>query len=369
MNNKRQIRLVISLFSIAALIFAIQGLISIKKDPDFGSVDTKGWIAGIERTEKGQRAIIIKPDGEIEVSPDHLEKSFDSSLRWQPDGQRLYFMSDRKGKARNLYRWNLATNRVQKRTLSKRPKSNPQFHKPNSACKTSSCLLISSAKVLEFESHSGSTPQVLPPISGNGVNTAKLIAIYDALGENFIKAQWSQDNSWIIATIRKKNLSQVLIAQNMKSADQAPIVLLKGRNIDFDVNNQGGIAATFTDKNDEHFLATTQLHKIALKQPIDLQKIMASTSAPFSKPKFDYTNSKIAFLQKGKVLSLSMKSKSEDFYVVSGEDVVDFSWSADSKNIIYIEDNRIFRTLWNKNDPEAIAQDLDLTEIACSPQV
>ncbi|MFX9042746.1 hypothetical protein ABTN45_20195, partial [Acinetobacter baumannii] len=71
--------------------------------------------------------VAIKPDGTIVESPDFVKGSRDRDAVWRPDGNRIFFSSDREEKAFNIYRWNLATNKVVRRTLGKIGKTDPSF--------------------------------------------------------------------------------------------------------------------------------------------------------------------------------------------------------------------------------------------------
>jgi hypothetical protein len=127
-NRKLATRGIIGLFAIAAIVWLYTFLKHTGSDIDTGAVNSVGWIATLRRTEgDGFQAVVIKPDGSILESPGYVKGAHDQHLVWRPDGNRIFFSSDREDNAYNLYRWNLATNVVERRTLGKLAKTDPSF--------------------------------------------------------------------------------------------------------------------------------------------------------------------------------------------------------------------------------------------------
>lgn len=126
LQRKRNVWAILALV-IVALVYGYQWLKDRDADIDIGSVSSKGWISMISMKDTGSVAAILKPDGTILEAPGAKPESSDRDLVWRPDGNRIFFSSDREGGAYNIYRWNLSTNVVMRRTLGKISKSDPSF--------------------------------------------------------------------------------------------------------------------------------------------------------------------------------------------------------------------------------------------------
>jgi hypothetical protein len=239
LNKNKQFRFALGLLVIAALAWLLVGLRSIKTDADFGSVDTVGWYAIIEKHSRGSQVVVYKPDGTKLSSPDFPSGATDHQPTWSPDGQRLYFISNRKTKHHNIYRWNLARNIVEQRTYNNRPKESLDFGLNDHPNANKTALVVSGAQVLEFNAQDGSMKQLLPSAIGEPNDVAQGLAFYSQLGNRVLKALWGPGRREIFAMLKDDLGHEVVICQKIGSSD-VPLVLAKGNHfvMDRDVHGQ-----------------------------------------------------------------------------------------------------------------------------------
>lgn len=244
--QKMLLRFAIGLFLMAGLFFGYQWLRDRGEDLDFGTADTAGWLAAIELLDEGARAVVVLPDGTIRPSPGHTETTVDRDLSWRPDGNRLFFLSNREGSAFNIYRWNLASNDVVVRSFGTRSKGRPTFLPPDVPGANETALITSGGFVLEYNPRDGSTFQVLPPVTkerlgdqaeGTGA-LGQFDALYQRLGTAFRAASWMRRRDQIVA-VMTRDIGEVLIVQDLGSRTP-PIPVVAGMRIDFDVNQRNG---------------------------------------------------------------------------------------------------------------------------------
>src|SRR5262245_38026520 len=116
MTHRLELRLVLGLFAIAALVLGYQWWRGIKSDPDFGQANTVGMIGAIEETADGDQAVVFKPDGTKIPSAGYRQGAVDRNFVWRPDGERAFFISDR-GQGIHIFRWNPDGGDPQQRTI------------------------------------------------------------------------------------------------------------------------------------------------------------------------------------------------------------------------------------------------------------
>lgn len=154
----------------AVMVVAIFGYKSVlgNNDPsDIGTADTKGWVAAIQQADDGNQLVIIKPDGTIMPAPGYVKGKEDRDPVWRPDGNRVFFSSDREEGAFNIYRWNLANNLVERRTLGKIGKSQPSFA-PKAPLTDKYPLMVFGGTAWELDETAGKGFQVVPPNKKGG---------------------------------------------------------------------------------------------------------------------------------------------------------------------------------------------------------
>jgi len=255
MNRKLGLRLAFGLLALAALILIYQWFREFGQDVDLpAKADTVGQIAAIHVLEDGAQVVLIQPDGTIRPSPDYRKGATDKDPVWQPDGNRLYFCSDREVGSFNLFRWNPASDKVSRRTVGSTSKSSPSFGS-GMADAERRLLLMAGGFVNEVDPRDASSRQVLPPTAvaqstdPEGGAAGQFDAIYRRLGESFTSARWGRGGKLIIAVMAREN-GQVLIVQGLEPTQASdstvvrippPIAVVAADRIDYDVAPDGRV--------------------------------------------------------------------------------------------------------------------------------
>ncbi|MFN3728689.1 MAG: hypothetical protein ACK4XJ_03130 [Fimbriimonadaceae bacterium] len=245
MNNRVAVRFVLGLFLIAILVFVFQWWRNASQDLGaLGSADTAGDIAMIEFLDEGSRAMILRPNGEFIESPGYREGARDMDLAWQPDGNRLFFTSDREDRTFNIFRWNPGRNVVERRSLGSRSQGRISFGPSNVPNANRAALITAGGFVMEYDAVEAATRQALPPTAreiarddGNATNQFEML--YRRLGESFRAVRWGKNRDTIIAVMRREG-GEVLVVQDMKNLDEPPTPIAAGREIEFDVSYETG---------------------------------------------------------------------------------------------------------------------------------
>lgn len=165
-NQKLLLRSAIGLFVLAAFFYGFQWFKNWNADLDLGVSNTKGWIAALEYVPGGTRAAVIRADGTILRSPSYVQGAADRDVTWRPDGNRIYFASDREDKSYNIYRWNLDKGLVDRRTLGKLSKMAPAFPEGLPAKDNLNPLIVYGGMAWELDPANGEATQVYPPKQG-----------------------------------------------------------------------------------------------------------------------------------------------------------------------------------------------------------
>ncbi|MEA2552390.1 MAG: hypothetical protein QOJ65_566 [Fimbriimonadaceae bacterium] len=235
----------IALLVVAALVLAIvlvQGVQDIDLPP---TADTVGMVAAVEYLPNGSRVVLIKPDGTIVRSPGYKDGANDREPVWRPDGNRLFFSSDRDDGQVHLFRWNPASNKVERRTLSKGTYTNLVY---SQADQNARGLVASGGKIVEFDPVGGAAALVLPPtaraVQSNPEEgaTSSMDIMYGRYGNSFKKAAWFGGKKYV-AAILKGDRGETLILQPMEAKDgriQPPLPVSGGDRIDMDVSPKTG---------------------------------------------------------------------------------------------------------------------------------
>lgn len=236
---------------LAVLFFGMKMLLGNRDIGGLGSADTKNFIAAIKFHERGSQVVYIKPDGSIVESNSYEEGASDQEPVWSPNGNLLYFVSNREIKgvkkgANNIFRWNIGRDLIEPRSQGTRSKSTPIFEAGDPAGNAASAILTSGQTALTFSPQDGSMHQLLPPIGrevvvsdqGNENSTSAFEQIYSKFGQSFKKALLTNDGRSIVAVMRRED-GEVLIAQNI-AENTSPIMIAAGQYIDVEKNPANG---------------------------------------------------------------------------------------------------------------------------------
>ena len=251
--HKLAVRTLIAVVSLGALLYGVQALRDYYKDPGrVGHANTSEAIAAVELLNDGQQVVVIQPNGDILRSPDFKPGSTERDAAWQPDGSRLYYVSDRLDQTYQVFRWRpISGGESESRTMGTRGKSNPTF--APDAKPDDSLLMTSMGGALELDPVNRKMQQVLPPRQNEipqgtaeeegGGGSSEFNAIYGQLGDSFGKAQYLPGGKAIVAILRRDR-GDVLIVHELAAAGEKakrPTPLAAGDKIEFSMGRDGTV--------------------------------------------------------------------------------------------------------------------------------
>lgn len=255
--KKLGLRTLLAVVLIGGLFIGLRAFLDYNRDPgSYGTVETPEMIAAVEFLRDGQQAVAIKPDGTILRSPEFKPGQTERDLAWQPDGGRIYYISDRKDGTFQVFRWRpVEGGESDDRSIGTRGKSNPSFA-PDATGKDD--LLISSmGTIQELDPVNRKTRQVLPPVGNEitqgtaeeegGGGSSMFRALYGELGDSFARAQLLPGGKQIIALMRG-NRGDVLVLQDLVAGSNGklkrPVPLSAGDRVEFSVAKDGTVVFT-----------------------------------------------------------------------------------------------------------------------------
>ncbi len=250
-------RILIGAVILVGLVLGIQWLTSLQGDLDLGTASTVGMIAAVQLEDDGQSAVIVKEDGTVVKNNGWQPGNQDRDLAWDPDGQRLFFVSDRQEETFHVYRWNPDKNNVpEKRSIDKAGRSSMFFDLEKHSETDRTALITTRGTVQRFNPKDGSFTQVLPPSNSAGAteeggSTTAMEGTYGRLGgTSFRNAVWLKERTWAAAVMRTDD-GEILLVQPLFSADGKPTrpqVIMAAKKIDMAVNPKtGALVFTFMD--------------------------------------------------------------------------------------------------------------------------
>ncbi len=247
-NHKLVVRSGILMIALLVLFFGYAWLRNRGADIDLGAADTKYWFAALEYTQgSGSQAVVIKPDGTVLRSPGYKPGAHDRDVVWRPDGNRIFFSSDRSDEGFNIYRWNLATGVVEKRTLGKLSKSNPSFPSAAAAVGAKNPLMVYSGMAWELDPGEGKAIQLVPPKEGKDSaqvdtrdesSSEKVGGFGEGAAYKVREARYFAGKDWV-AVIRRTDEGDRLIVQSMLDP-QRHLALTAGDKVFIDVDPKSG---------------------------------------------------------------------------------------------------------------------------------
>lgn len=378
----------IAIASILALVLIYNRFVSKARVADPGNFVSKGYISAAIQTADGFQAVLIDPSGQITKSPGYVEGAVDQPPVWSPDGQRVYFVSDRDNGESHVFRWNPVNNAVERRTVDKRTKSYVDFTVPGEST-NKTALVITGGTVMELEPLEGTSKQLLPPKKlggsgqGEGGSTGQFEQLYASIGTSFKAARWSKDKQYIVAVMRRE-IGEVLICQditglpNLDITDpkSRPILIAAGDKIEFDIDPvTGDVAYTLQGFRwpDPRMIPPEFLEKGVAKNPFRHMIGLYSPGEPGPKPpvavamddKFAFGHPRVspdgqmvmasvgpyqgsAVMEPTNLVAMPFRTGggSEGAITLVDEPAVEAEWSPNGKSITYVAQGEGRRNLF-----------------------
>ncbi len=179
----------------------------------------------------------------------------DRDLTWSPKGNFLYFVSDRKDRTFNLFRWSPSSidDAPDQRTIGTRSRDNLRFpaQVTDDADSIAKGLIVTGGMVQEFNPATQATEQILPPTTSEITQSkgteesgteGQFEGIYGNLGTSFRVAAWCGNQKYIAAIMRRE-AGEILIVQEMNIVNgkfPPPRPIMAGDKVDFAVNPKDG---------------------------------------------------------------------------------------------------------------------------------
>lgn len=255
-NQRLLLRSAISLLILAGLFMAFRWYRA--RETDLHGTDTLatvGWIAAIQETDQGNRVVAIKPDGTLVQQGDPPADAEDRDVVWRPDGNFIFFASDRDKGRFAMYRWYPQNGSTpEKRSIGARSQSAPFFLRGDGPLGPDAHALVTAGGVvMEYDPKTPALHQTLPPPdklnsdqsedqSGEGRKSA-FEGEYEHFGTSFKYAKWTPDKSGVFAVMRRET-GEILIYQKLNAPspeEGAPRPIVAGDRVDFDIDQKTGV--------------------------------------------------------------------------------------------------------------------------------
>ncbi len=251
MRSRSARRLLIFVVSLGVVGWLFVWLMGKKGDIQLGS-DTSQMIAALAITPDGSQAVVMDTKGTITKSAAYTQARTDRDITWSPDGNRLFFISDRKEDSFHIFRWDPQRNaEPEQRSIDKAGRSNLVFDPRTATDADLSGLVMVRGTVQEFFPVNGKSSQILPPSKqrvevepgGGAGNTFELL--YNRFGKSFRVARWVKDRRFIAAVMRQEERGETLLIQDFELDKDGklrpPMQVFAAERIEIDVDTKSGV--------------------------------------------------------------------------------------------------------------------------------
>ena len=254
MNRKIAIRFVVGLFTVAALFFGYQFFKNALTVGAFETpVDTTGAVAALQETSQGTKVVVFSASGQKRDLPGSDAQTVDRDFSWSPNGYHLYLSSNRNplgGKgdkgAFNLFRWKYNEESTEPFSNQRRSQSAPRFGPIGDGKRG---VILSGGNVVSFDPITKTGEQIMPPVTkyeanGNQESGAQsgIDTLYSKLGNSFRAAQWTPTMTSMLAVMRRDD-GEVFIYHDFtlteKGEIKPPLGILAGTRVQFDQSSAG----------------------------------------------------------------------------------------------------------------------------------
>jgi len=251
-NERLLLRFAIGLLLLAGLVFGINALRQFGQDPDIIKADTRGMMAAIQFEGDGARVVLFNAEGKKTEVPGWSQGNHDTEPVWRPDGERLFFTSDREEGTFHIFRYRPG-DKPERRSIGTRSKGTPWFGPAGNPNVNASALVVAGGSevgtVCEYTPRDGAIRQILPPpgdtSTGEDGGTVNQAAnLYSRIGESFRQARYGKDRRFVIATMKRED-GDILLIQDLEPNPQGkmtpPTPVIAGNSVTFDVGPDGAV--------------------------------------------------------------------------------------------------------------------------------
>jgi hypothetical protein len=220
-------RLIIMILALVSLVYGFFWWVNQQNDFQLGS-DTSKFLAAQKLTTNGAQVVVLDKDGNVTESKDYKEGSEDRDVTWDPQGNRVFFVSDRRDDSFHIYRWDPQRNSApDQKSIDKAGRSNLTFDLEPSDAKDLSALITVRGTVQEFFPKTARSQQVMPPSPKEKVSseegegaTSAMELVYRRFGTSFRVAKWIKKRRYIAAVMRREDFGETLIVQDSEPDDK-----------------------------------------------------------------------------------------------------------------------------------------------------
>jgi dipeptidyl aminopeptidase/acylaminoacyl peptidase len=250
MRSRSTRRLVVFVVSLGVVGWLFVWLVGKKGDIQLGS-DTSGMIAVRLLTKDGSQVVTIDSSGNVTKSAGYTAGRTDRDLAWSPDGNRLFFISDRKEDSFHIFRWDPQRNAApEQRSIDKAGRSNLIFNETPGTDAELAGLVTVRGTVQEFFPVNGKSSQILPPSvkrveaeDGGGAGST-LELLYKRFGQSFRTARYLNGGRFIAAVMQQEERGESLIVQDFEPDKDGkmkpPLMYFAAERIEIEVDKRTG---------------------------------------------------------------------------------------------------------------------------------
>lgn len=240
-------RLTIMGVILAVLCYGFYWFLGTKGDFQLAS-DTSKMIAALQQKESGSEAVVIEGEGKVKPASGYAEGNSDRDLAWDPQGNRLFFISDRRENGFHIFRWDPQRDNLDQKSIDRASRSELFFDAEDKGVGDLVGLVIVRGTVQEFTPKTAKSQQVMPPTKrsagGEEGSVGNFEMMYKRFGQSFKAARWFHQRRYIAAVMRREDKGEALIVQDMegdgKGNVRPPQLLFNAQKIDLAVNPKTG---------------------------------------------------------------------------------------------------------------------------------
>jgi hypothetical protein len=211
-------RLAIMAAILVVLVYGFYWFVGLKGDLQLPS-DTSGMISAVKQLDQGSQVVVIDAQGKVTDSPDYTTGKSDRDTAWDPLGNRLFFISDRKEDSFHIFRWDPQRGALDQKSIDRAGRSGLSFDVQDKGIGDLVGLVLVRGTVQEFTPKTAKSQQVMPPtkkaVGGADEGASSTFElIYKRFGQSFKAARWFGNQRFIAAVMRREDKGESLIVQD-----------------------------------------------------------------------------------------------------------------------------------------------------------